>query len=321
MAALFLLLHVWFAVDDPFAKAGIAYDSGRYEEAAVLYRDAGRRGNQSAIAWFNYGNCEAKLNHRGEAAAAWRKALEWAPRFKRARMNLAILSEEDGEIGEAIAEYGRLWDLDPKDPIPPVRLGEIHLSQDDPVGGIHWFQRALEADPASVAAHDGLVRADLAAGDTLTARLVLSRWADLGSDSSASLVFSRALLWEKTGDWEEARRTCESALALDSAKIDGWLLMARLLQRAGSDATAVSVLEQAAAHLDKEPRIWKALGQSALRAGQPRVAEKALGRAWKLGDRSARDMLRQVESWYDGRGDAPSAQRVRTLLADTLPMP
>ena len=314
-----LLLHLVSGVDDPFAKAGIAYDSGRYEEAAVLYRDAGRRGNNSAIAWFNYGNCEAKLDHRGEAAAAWRKALEWAPRFKRARMNLAILSEEDGEIGEAVTEYERLWDLDPKDPIPPVRLGEIHLSQNDPVEGMHWFQRALEADPASAAAHDGLVRANLAAGDTLTARLVLSRWADLGTDTSATQWFTRALLWEKTGDWEEARRACESALVLDSARVDSWLLLARLLQRSGSDATAVSVLKQAAAHLDQSPRIWKALGQSALRAGQTQVAENALARAVELGDKSARLLLRQVASWYEGRGEIGSAQRVRTLLADSLP--
>lgn len=316
-----LLLHLWFGVDDPFAKAGIAYDSGRYEEAAVLYRDAGRRGNQPAIAWFNYGNCEAKLDRRGEAASAWRKALEWAPRFKRARMNLAILSEEDGEIGEAVAEYGRLWDQDPKDPLPPVRLGEIHLSQNDPVGSIHWFQRALDADPASATAYDGLVRANLAASDTLTARLVLSRWSDLGTDTSAALLFSRALLWERTGDWEQARRTCESALVLDSAKVDSWLLLARLLQREGSDATAVSVLKQATGRLDKEPRLWKALGQSALRAGQPQVAEHALLRAWKLGDRSARDLLRQVASWYDGRGEPTSAQRVRTVLTDSLLAP
>ena len=316
---LLLLLHLWFGADDPFAKAGIAYDSGHYEEAAVLYRDAGRRGNNSAIAWFNYGNCEARLNHRGEAAAAWRKALEWAPRFKKARMNLAILSEEDGEIGEAITEYDRLWDLDPKDPIAPLRLGEIHLSQSDPVGGILWFQRALEADPGNASAHDGLVRANLAAGDTLTARLVLSRWADMGNDTSATVLFSRALLWEKTGDWEEARRTCESVLVLDSAKVDGWLLLARLLQRAGSDATAVSVLKQATSRLDKEPRLWKALGQSALRAGQPQVAEDALVRALELGEKSARALLRQVATWHDGRGETASAQRVRTRLADSLP--
>jgi Flp pilus assembly protein TadD len=180
---------------------------------------------------------------------------------------------------------------------------------------------ALEADPANAAAHDGLVRANLAAGDTLTARLVLARWSDLGADTSATLLFSRALLWEKTGDWEEARRTCESVLALDSAKVDGWLLLARLLQRAGSDATAVSVLKQATLHLDKESRLWKALGQSALRAGEPEVAELALVRAWKLGDKSARDLLRQVASWHEVRGETASAQRVRGLLADSLPTP
>jgi tetratricopeptide (TPR) repeat protein len=317
MGTWILLLHLAFSGVDPFAKAGAAYDSGQYEEAATLYRDAARRGNQSAIAWFNYGNCLVRLKRRGEAAAAWRKALEWAPRFKRAHMNLAILSEEDGEIGTAIAEYGRLWELDPKDPLPAVRLGEIHLSQNDPMGGVQWFQNALDADPSSNAAHEGLVRAELSARDTATARLALSRWEDAGADTSSSLLFSRALLWERTGDWEAARRSCEMALALDSARVDGWLLLARLLQRGGSDATAVSVLEQASRRLEKEPRIWKALGQSALRSGQSDLALEALDKAWKGGDASAKGPLRQLASWHDSRGEVAQALRVRALLADS----
>ena len=317
MAALLLLLRLLVWSDDPFAKAGIAYDSGHYEDAAALNRDAGRRGVQPAIAWFNYGNCEAKLGHRGEAAAAWAKALEWAPRFKRARMNLAILSEEDGEIGIAMSEYGRLWDLDPKDPLPALRLGEIHLSQKDPVGGIEWFQHALEADPSNESGHEGLVRAELLAGDTLTARLELSRWASVSPDTTAPPLFTRALLWERTGDWEESRRTCESALALDSTSVDGWLLLARLLQRSGSDATAVSVMEQACRRMGSEPRLWKALGQAALRAQRPEVAEPALDSAWRLGDRSTRDLLRQLAIWHDLRGERDQAGGIRTLLRDS----
>jgi len=247
----------------------------------------------------------------------WRKALEWAPRFKRARMNLAILSEEDGEIGDAVSEYGRLWDLDPKDPLPALRLGEIHLAQKDPVGGIEWFQRALEADPTNESGHEGLVRSELAFGDTLTARLDLSRWASLSPDTSAPPLFTRALLWERTGDWEESRRTCESGLALDSSSVEGWLLLARLLQRSGSDATAVSVMEQACRRMGREPRLWKALGQAALRAQRPVLSGQALDSAWRLGDRSIRDLLRQLAVWHDLRGEHDAANGIRALLKDS----
>jgi Tfp pilus assembly protein PilF len=312
-----LLALLCAAAPDLVTKAGALYDSGRYEEAAVLYRDAGRRGEQPAISWFNYGNCQAQLKHRGEAAAAWRKALEWAPRFKRARTNLAILSEEDGQIGEAIAEYGHLWDQDPQDPFPAVRLAEIHLGQDDPAGAIEWFQKALAVDPASGQASEGLVRAHLAAQDTLEARMVLSRWTDQVRDSSAAGLFSRAMLWERTGDWESARRTCENALVFDSSRVDTWLLLARILEREGSDATASSVMGVACAQLPQEPRLWKAWGQTALRSNQPDVAATALLHALRLGDRSARDLLRQLAAWHEGRGETALGQRIRQAVVDS----
>lgn len=317
MSALFFTLAALASSPDLLARAGALYDSGKYEAAGVLYRDAGRRGEQPAISWFNYGNCQARLSHRGEAAAAWRKALEWAPRFKRARTNLAILSEEDGQVGPAISEYRRLWDQDPKDPFPAVRLGEIHLGQSDPVGAVEWFQRALVAEPGNSQASEGLVRAHLAAGDILEARMVLSRWSDGQPDTLFSSLFTRALLWERTGDWESARRSCESALVLDSGKVDGWLLLARLLQKEGSDASASSVLGVACRRLPDAPRLWKGWGQAAMRAGQSEIAEEAFLRAVRLGEKSAKDQLRQLASWHDSRGEVASARRIRGVLVDS----
>jgi Flp pilus assembly protein TadD len=99
--------------------------------------------------------------------------------------------------------------------------------------------------------------------------------------------------------------------------VDGWLLLARLLQRSGSDATAVSVMEQACRRMGSEPRLWKALGQAALRAQRPEVAEPALDSAWRLGDRSTRDLLRQLAIWHDLRGERDQAGGIRTLLRDS----
>jgi len=321
MATLLFTLAALASAPDLLARAGALYDSGKYEAAGVLYRDAGRRGEQPAISWFNYGNCQARLSHRGEAAAAWRKALEWAPRFKRARTNLAILSEEDGQVGPAISEYGRLWDQDPKDPFPAVRLGEIHLGQSDPTGAVEWFQRALGAEPANSQATEGLVRSHLAAGDTMEARMVLSRWSEGAPDTLFSTLFARALLWERTGDWESARRNCENALALDSGKVDGWLLLARLLQKEGSDATASAVLGVACSRLPEASRLWKGWGQAAMRAGQAEVAEDAFVHALRLGEKSAKDQLRQLATWHDSRGEVGSAKRIRLFLSDSAAIP
>ncbi|MBK9576089.1 MAG: tetratricopeptide repeat protein [Fibrobacterota bacterium] len=315
MAAFSILLAILSSAPvDLFTKAGIAYDSGRIEEASNLYKLAGRRGEQPAIAWFNYGNCQARLKHRGEAAAAWRKALEWAPRFKRARLNLAILSEEDGQVGAAVAQYEQLWELDQKDPLPAERLGEIRLTQNDAVGGIEWFAKALRADSARASAHEGLVRAQLQAGDTLTARLALQRWAEVGTDTSATQWITRAALWERTRQWDQARQSAQQALALDSSRVSSWLLLARILQREGSDATAVAVLRQSTRTLPKEGRLWKALGQAAWRAESAEEAYQALDRAITLNEAGSRDLLERMATWHLVRGEAELARRAKERL-------
>lgn len=307
-----LLVGLCFApTQDLFTKAGIAYDSGRIEEAANLYRLAGRKGEQPAIAWFNYGNCQVRLKKRGEAAAAWRKALEWAPRFKRARLNLAILSEEDGQVGVAVAQYEQLWELDPKDPLPAERLAEIRLSQGDAMGGVEWFAKALQADSARPSANEGMVRAHLQARDTLSARRALSRWTQVGADTSASLWITRAALWERTGQWDQARESAQQALALDSTRASSWLLLARILQQDGADATALVVLRQATRILGHEGRLWKALGQAAWRAEQPEEAYQGLDRALSMGEPGAKELLERMAVWHQVRGESSLAQRAR----------
>jgi Tfp pilus assembly protein PilF len=315
MATLSLLVaFLASAPMDLFTKAGIAYDSGRIEEAAKLYRLAGRRGEQPAIAWFNYGNCQARLKQRGEAAAAWRKALEWAPRFKRARLNLAILSEEDGQVGVAVAQYEQLWELDQKDPLPAERLGEIRLTQNDAVGGIEWFSKALRADSARTNAHEGLVRAHLQASDTVAARLALLRWAQIGTDTNANQWITRAALWERTRQWEQARQSAQHVLALDSTRTSAWLLLARILQREGSDATAVAVLRQATQALPREGRLWKALGQAAWRAESAEEAYQALDQAIDLEEPGSRELLERLALWHQMRGESELVRRAKDRL-------
>jgi tetratricopeptide (TPR) repeat protein len=300
---------------DPFVLANAAYDSGQDEKAARLYRDAGRRGNQAAIAWFNYGNCQAQLGKRGEAAAAWRKAIEWAPRFKRAWMNLAILSEEDGQIGDAANDYRRLWELDPKDATVAIRLGELQLTQNDPVGGVNWFQTALEADSVSSSAFEGLVRAQLEARDTLDARLTLMKWSEVVPDTSGRSWMAKAALWERAGDLEQARRACEGGLAYDPTLVDGWLRLARIHQLEGSEATAVAVLQAATRAEPEKGRLWKALGQAALRAGDGEIAYQGLAKAVERNEPGSRDLARILSSWHQARGEDTLAARAKTLWA------
>jgi len=300
---------------DLLAQAGALYEKDDFAGAAALYRKAARGGKQAAIAWFNHGNCMARLGKRGDAANSWQKAIEWAPGFKRARLNLAILAEEDREFAVAAVQYRRLWELDSKDASIALRMGEIQLEQTDPVGALLWFDRALALDSGSGAAWQGMVRSTLATGDTSAAREQLDRWEQRMADTVAGPWFTLAALQERAGNLEASRRATERGLAMDPQRVEGWLRLARIGQLQGNDATAVAVLRQAVARLPSETRLWKSLGQAGLRAGDAEAAWDGLSVALERGDAEAATYARILADWHERRGETAQATRTRELLS------
>ena len=299
---------------DPMAKAGELYEKGDFAAAAAIYRQVARSGKQAAIAWFNYGNCLARLDKRGEAALAWKKAIEWAPGFRRARLNLAILAEEDRDWVVATVQYRRLWELDPNDISIPLRMGEIQLEQDDPLGAMLWFDRALALDSTATGAWQGLVRAALATRDTSLALNHLDGWERRITDTTAGSWFALASLQERAGGLEASRRSTERGLSMEPRRVEGWLRLARLGQLGGNDATTIAVLRQAVARLDTEPRLWRALGQAGLRAGDGDAAYDGLSKAVALGDTEASTLVRILADWHYRRGERDLERRARALL-------
>lgn len=317
LVALGLAVSLAFAADDPLAKAGELYEKDDFAGAAKIYRQVARSGKQSAVAWFNYGNCQARLGKRGEAALAWNKAIEWAPNFRRARLNLAILAEEDRDWGVATVQYRRLWELDSKDASVALRMGEIQLEQNDPVSAIPWFERALELDSVSASAWSGLARAMLATSDTVAVRDLLDRWEESAQDTTTAPWFILSGLQERAGNLEAARRAVERGLVLDPSRVEGWLRLARLAQISGNDATAIAVLRQATTRLPDEGRLWKALGQAGLRAGDANAAWDGLSHAVGRKEPDCETLVRILANWHEGRGENGLAQRARGLLDST----
>jgi len=307
------ICHAGFGAD-PLAKAGELYEREKFDSAAAIYKQVARGGTQAAIAWFNYGNCMARLNKRGEAALAWKKAIEWAPNFRRARLNLAILAEEDADWAVATVQYRRLWELDPKDISVPLRMGEIQLEQTDPVGAILWFGRALDIDSSSGGAWQGLVRATLATSDTSTARSLLDTWESHLADTTAGSWFALANLQERAGNLDASRRSTERGLAMEPTRVEGWLRLARIGQLGGNDATAIAVLRQSLSRIPDEVRLWRALGQAGLRAGDAAAAYEGLRGAWARGDQESSTYVRILVDWHERRGEVALAERARAIL-------
>lgn len=296
-------------------KAGELYEKGDWAAAAEQYRQAARKGIDPAVSWFNCGNALAQQRKTGEAAAAWYRALEWAPRFKRARQNLAILAEENQDWGEAAKQWRILWDIDSSEVSAANRLGEIAL-QGGAVGeAAEWFARARSADSTSAAAHLGLARTLLSAGDTSRALEALDRFSPLAqSDTTGRLVLSLGGLYENALSFRRAERAYQDALAVAPRSVQTWLRLARLSQLRKRDGEAVVVLRQALEAVPESPLLWKALGQAGARAGNARDAVEGYRKAMELGDRSASSGLRTLAGWLKARGDAQLSAQVDSLL-------
>ena len=295
-------------------KAGELYEKGDWNGSAALYRDAARRGVDPAVSWFNYGNCQAQLKKTGEAAAAWTRALEWAPRFLRARQNLAILAEDNRDWGEAARQWRILWDIDSTDPDPAVRLGEIALESENPADAATWFSRAIGADSTSSAGHLGLARALLAASDTARAveALDLFRPRTL-SDTTGRLSLALGSLYESCESWYRAEECYQDVLAVAPRNVQAWLRLARLSQLRRRDGEAVVVLRQSLELIPDSPLLWKALGQASARAGDAKTAVDGYAKALELGDATAKPGLRTIAGWLRARGERDLAARADSL--------
>lgn len=85
-------------------EAQKAYEGGQFSKAAEMLRsllekpsDAGQCPD-AALLYYNLGNCEYRLNHPGEAALAYARALQIDPGLKEAEMNLAFVQRKQGAV-------------------------------------------------------------------------------------------------------------------------------------------------------------------------------------------------------------------------------
>lgn len=87
---LVLLAAPAFAEDDLVSRANVAYQDGRFEEAAKLYLRARSDGSLGPHGEYNYGNALYRLGRFGEAIAAYRTALRELPGDPDVKANLLL---------------------------------------------------------------------------------------------------------------------------------------------------------------------------------------------------------------------------------------
>ncbi|MFJ7216097.1 tetratricopeptide repeat protein [Amycolatopsis sp. NPDC098790] len=119
----------------------------RYDEASAAAQEAidRRPGDLDALLWMGWVYSH-QLRHE-EALVWYDRALESDPRYALAWEWRATASRMLRRFEEAEAAVREAIKLRPNEPGPFLEMGWVHTSQFQYAKALHWFERALEADP------------------------------------------------------------------------------------------------------------------------------------------------------------------------------
>lgn len=110
-----------------------------------------------------------------EAKKLWMQAIEKNPKYYRAYNGMIRYLRETGEFDEAFALMQKLQDQNKASISRLVAMGELRVDIKDDERGEHYFKSALDRDPYSAGALNGLAEIRFRQGDLDESRLLLSR--------------------------------------------------------------------------------------------------------------------------------------------------
>lgn len=296
------------------AKGDSAYERGAYAEAALSYRESARRGEQTAVAWFNFANAMVRLDRVPDAMEAYRRAVAAAPGFLKAHQNLAALYQIQGDISGAARHYQAAARIDSSDANSRFRLGELAQKTGDLAEAVSWYERAIAAGGQDEAAHSGMTQVYLLTGDTAKALALLERYnANAKTPRTWALILQGDLRVRK-GLVDPALQSYQEAAAADTADIRPFLRMAKALRSSDRSLEAAVVIEQALSTRRARGELWAAAGNLRFESGDPMGARQAYARAYQLGSSDGLDGLEMLAEWHEKRGEREAAVATRNAL-------
>ena len=296
------------------ALADAAYEDGRYATAALRYREAARRDQQSALSWFNFANAMVRIERTDEAVLAYRRSIAAAPAFLRAHQNLAALLQIKDDMVGAATHYAIAARLDSSDADSRYRLGELALKAGDPIEAAQWFEKARALDEQDEGATSGLAQAWLAAHDTSEADGSIGRFNTVSRDPRAWAHILEADLAGRRSLSLEATTLYGSAAATDTNSSQAFVREARMHARNGRPALAAIAQLSATRRSPQDGSLWTALGRYRLESLDPVGALEAWREGFLLGDPGSVDGLEALAAWHERRGEIDAAKAARTAL-------
>jgi protein O-GlcNAc transferase len=186
--------------------------------------------------------------------------------------------EDAGELARAEADYRAALDLAPDYPRAHINLGNALQKQERLEEAAAAHARALEIDPAYAPAHYNLGAVRLALGDAGSARASLERALEINPAMADAAVLLAAAC-ELLGDRARAERELERAIAIDPHSAGALANLGALRLDAGELERARAAFAQALELAPASVPALCGLGRIDLMQGRAREASAAFRRA------------------------------------------
>lgn len=235
------------------------YKEGKYQEAALQFRNAVQLDPKSAEARHRLARAYLNLNNPAAAYSELMEAVTLQPSNWDAQLDLASLEIARREFDEAGTRIAAVLEADPDNALAHATLGMKYAVTEETAKAVVAFEKAIALAPERVDFYTGLGRTVYqAAGKVSEAEAVFKKAAAANPNSAnAHLELARFYLAQNRPEGEAAAR---AAMQLAPKDITPRLLLARVFRATGRPAEAASQLRELKSIAPENPQAYRALG-------------------------------------------------------------
>jgi tetratricopeptide (TPR) repeat protein len=179
-----------------------------------------------------------------EAIAEYGKAIELDPKHVNAHNGLGDALRDKGRVDEAIAEYGKAIELDPKYAYAHNGLGDALRDKGHVDEAIAEYRKAIEFDPKSAVAHFDLGMALKAREDLDEAERAFREAVRLDGEHHLAAIDALAELLRSRGNWKEAIARYQKIVLLDPNSASAHCRLGMALRACGDLDGAIAAFEE-----------------------------------------------------------------------------
>lgn len=292
--------------DDPeahFSQAAIHNRFGDSAAAVAGWKRCLDLNPQSALAYYCLGWDALDHDQPQQAVEYLQQALALDASMGHAQLLLAEALMNTGRTDDAQSPLEAHLRLVPQSVDGHLRLGQVYLQRKQYDRAEQYFLAALEINPQSAAAYDGLVKIAVAAGDESQAGRYRQRLTELEqrgfnrterrrlhevtdpAEVRAALTFAHTdvgKVYAAHDEWSEAVKQWKQAAELAPRDVESRQLLVMTYQQAQRPAEAIVYLKELAALEPNNPVHQINLGVLARDAGQTETVEAAFRKVQEL---------------------------------------